>query len=547
VAALAVWAAGFGWASAQLEMPAQIGSSYNLVAFTDQPAPGSELPGFQDRYRVLGVPAIGNGGDVAFSGDFSNPTQETFGEAVWAGRPGALARVTDTSTPAPGAEGLFSSFGAVAINALGQVAFIATALGETEEFGIWDVGPLGLAFGLSGGHAETLGPVVFNKSRAVALKIKFPGATMSVLINGILGFADPVLQDGDFAPGFQGEKILEIIGNPVDPASAGDRVDLNDTGELAFKAIVGDTSAETSFGVIYSGMPEDLKPIAVEGDPAPGIEDTVYSVLDGHPSLSSNGFVAFVSQIVPSSPLLLGVTAPSAIFATGPDAGLRPIVREGDEVPGAPGVVFGAFSNPCVNSAGDVVFSAEIVYPGGGTRPSIWVKRMTGGPVLLAASGVNFGTPFGVLEAESVDFVGAGGFNDLNQAIFRAKFTDDADAGIYVADTRPGAPVITVISPATPTEQVTKGKQIFVTGTAFDETGIAKVEYTVTAIQKAGKRKKGRPARHVSPTRRAIGTANWQFLIPLVLGRNRVSVVATDSVGNVTECEFTVIRYECGK
>jgi hypothetical protein len=77
---------------------------------------GEAIPGGSGGFVALGVPCI-NGGTVAFRGD--GPDGQ---KGVYAWREGALARVADLDTPAPGAGGNFTFFGSTALEGSVSVA-----------------------------------------------------------------------------------------------------------------------------------------------------------------------------------------------------------------------------------------------------------------------------------------------------------------------------------------------------------------------------------------------------------------------------------------
>jgi hypothetical protein len=167
--------------------------------------------------------------------------------------------------------------------------------------------------------------------------------------------------------------------------------------------------------------------------------------------------------------------------------------------------------------------------------------------VLIAISGINLPTPAGMREVTDVDFAGPGSFNDLHEFVFRASFDDGQ--GIYVADTRPGAPTVQIAKPAKPRDRVTQNSKILVAGTAADDTGVAKVEYTVAREVSASKRHGNKRGKKLvtSRTKLAKGSASWNFKVPLSMGLNLISIVATDQLGNQSEpYQVRVLRYECG-
>jgi hypothetical protein len=264
--------------------------------------------------------------------------------------------------------------------------------------------------------------------------------------------------------------------------------------------------------------------------------------LSPRPSIAANGFVAFSADLYGSGPV-------SAIFSGAPGL-IAPAAVEGALVPTTADVHFSTLSDAVVNSTGDVIFRARIYYPNESSREGIWIKRISGDPVLIAINGMMLATPDGDREVESVDFAGPGTFNDLHQFVFLATF-QNGDQGIYLADTRPGAPVVFVRTPRKARDFVTTKDRVEVSGLATDDTGVAKVEYTVSrevsATKRGGKHGlKKNPKRFVvSPARRSKGEAQWSFKVPLSIGLNLISIVATDKLGNESEpFKIRMLRYD---
>ena len=85
--------------------------------------------------------------------------------------------------------------------------------------------------------------------------------------------------------------------------------------------------------------------------------------------------------------------------------------------------------------------------------------------------------------------------------------------GRYSADeTKPVLNVSTVIN------ENNSLKSLMIRGNASDEYGISKVQYSINN----------------SKLKSATGTTNWKFKPMLKVGKNRIRIVATDSVGNVS-------------
>lgn len=77
------------------------------------------------------------------------------------------------------------------------------------------------------------------------------------------------------------------------------------------------------------------------------------------------------------------------------------------------------------------------------------------------------------------------------------------------------APLLTL---TTAVPKTTTGKKLSLNGTASDAYGIARVQFKVNA----------------GPLQTATGTTTWQVKAPLKLGKNTITLIATDSVGNLS-------------
>jgi hypothetical protein len=528
----------FAWGAAVLSTEAAgEGSSYRYIAYT-----GQSIPGGTALYSTFDVPRIGQNGAVAFIASLDSQLS-----GVFAGQPGSLDLVALQDGSAGRGFVTFASFSNIAVNSAGETAFQTVLSADGSVDALWS-GNSGLGIeagdGL-GNFANTvvtsLAPPSLNAGNRLAAKLSlslgvtFGQSTTSALAVGAAGAMSAVLKAGDPAPGIANGTIVRLYDSDVPD---NDRPDQNDSGTIAFYATVTQDGGQTSFGVLYEGPVGNFKPVAIEGQAAPGIADALYSFIHEDPSVSSDGKIAFVADLSSDSET---VTVPSQAVFSGPAGELAPILRTGDTVPTTTNVVFSDITRACVNETGDVVFQAGMMYPNQTVRPSIWIQRRTGDAVLVAASGVPFDTPSGSQEAIDVNFAGPGAFNDLHEVAFEANF--NKGAGIYLADTRPGAPLITVSTPRRPRDFVTMRRSISVRGLAFDDTGVAKVEYTVRSSS-AQHRGKGRVSHAI--TQHAQGDAAWSFQVPLAMGRNEVAVTATDKLGNVSRpYRLVILRYQC--
>lgn len=525
------------------------GATYQTLAFQGEPAPGG------GKFLGFGLPAIGQDGTVAFSGYLQSETAVEV-----SGKLGNLSIVAAAGDLAPldsESAAKFSWFDLSSVSAEGKTAFSAEAyLGEGFRSGVWFQLGNQIANAYTSEGYNPPGRPAFRSGSRLALKAEtmVGGVVRSPQYDGFyhpvgaLFFGPPndlrpVLAEGDSAPDFPAGATIDEIFTPYEEGydyGAGSQVDMNENSELAFKAIVKPVPYGTPepVGVIYAGKPGGLKVVARDNWPAPGGGGHL-TKLSTVPSISSNGRVAFSAWVASADNYY------PAVFAGFPGS-LQRIVAGGDPVPTAPeGVVFGRFDKVVINETGDVIFGAEIWYPNETSRYGIWIKRADGGPVLLAISGMTIDTPSGGQEVEWVDFAGPGTFNDLHQFVFRA--TTREGEGVFIADTRPGTPIITVTNPRRRQDQVTQKRRIVIAGRAQDDTGIAKVEYKVVSVDPLGRKRDRKRVRRASAVQGVVeGTSNWSFRVPLKMGRNRIRIVATDRLGNVSEpCEFTVIRWKC--
>ncbi len=492
---------------------------------------------------------------------------------MWAGKAGAFSIVAAGGEAAPGTGGTFSDFGGLSINAAGNVAFSADLTGAERQLGYYAVDGGGLVqaipeaasfpdvtnFTLAAG-----GTTEYAAGNFLAVKLELEGpdnGRTSVLATGRPGNLRATFAEGRPAPtraGLPGNLVFErIFGDGTDSfGDPGAFVGFNDDQEIIFVADVSANAGDFNRTVVYAGPSTSPRVVAVSQETAPGSGGAVYERF-GQPSLSSNGLIAFSAQTSLVSPDLnfKSVNAVTgANVADGGDAiflgrpsGVEPIVRSGELVPGGgTGIVFGSFESVAVNARGDVVFSGEILYPNAQRRPSLWLKRAGEKPVLLAATGTVFETADGLAEVTGLRFQGAGGVNDLNQVAFVLSF--GGRDGFYVADVRSGYPVLRITSPARRADQVTTRANTVIAGTAVDATGVRRVDVEVTARAATrqgpdGEKRRGRRKR-VQRALTVTADGTWSFRAPLRQGRNRVSVTATDVLGNVSpSTDFTVIRY----
>jgi len=514
------------------------GATYKIVAFTGQSAPGGGT------FDLFQPPRIGADGTIGFVEQTSG---EGYQAAIYAGTPGSLRLVaeTDDSGRSPNS---FASFFDLSVSKDGFVAF--TAMSTSEELAVWSDAPGGGLDDPDAGKGTDINPIELGsiafRSGRVALKavVSDGESQTQVLLEGKPSSLVDIIKQGQLLDGLPLVQLFDVYDYQ---ASVGRSMDRNESGAVAFKAAVavpGPSATPIPRQAIYAGQPSDPKLVAMEGDDVPGLSGSSYRYLFTEPSIAANGLVAFASTIFPGE-----VGPDSGIFSGTPGA-IAPVVLSKSTVPTTNNVKFTNLDNAVVNSTGDVIFHARIQYPDFGIRSGYWIQRRTGPAVLLAVDGMSLPGPDGQpREVTSVDAAPTGTFNDLHEFVFKAEF-ENGDQGIYVADTRPGAPEVVVRSPRKPRDFVTPDGVVEVSGFALDDTGIEKVEYTVarevsSSDKRKGKKKKKPKKWVVTRVKKAKGDNAWSFKVPLALGLNLISIVATDKLGNQSEpYKVRMLRYD---
>ncbi len=509
------------------------GCTYESVAFTGQTAPGGGT------YHQFLPPRIAQNGEIAFIG--LDAASESPSQGVFCGLPDSLVCIAASGVAIPDGKGVFADFTSVSLAEDGRVSFNAGISYDGYSRGIWMVNSQGIVkrAQTSSIAIQDLGPASFRSGEILA-KGSFYAAGGDLAEQALFQGASlsTALVSGAVLDGRRVQKIYDAYEYLY--SSVGAEVDSNETGAVVFKAAVSPSADPTPYPVetLYAGTPGKLASVATAGDSAPGLSGE-YAHFSPRPSISAGGTLAF-SAILTTN----GESSTTGIFS-GLAGAISEKVLEGQAVPTTTNVVFGALSDAVVNSTGDVIFRATIRYPNESTRQGIWIKRQTGAPVLIAVDGMTLQTPGGPREVTGVDFAGPGTFNDLHQFVFLAKF-GDTDEGVYIADTRPGAPFITVTRPRKPREFVTTAATVKVIGKALDDTGVQCVRYTVSRERSIKKNKAKKWI--VSRPRRAEGSRNWNFEVPLSMGLNLISITATDKLGNVSEpYKIRMLRYKAAK
>jgi hypothetical protein len=278
-----------------------------------------------------------------------------------------------TGDPAPGPDGaVFSSVEAAVINDRGDIAFEAFVQpGENGPF------------------------IQSNDRNRVFSPFSGSGSPLGLIARG-----------SDTAPGTGGRTFGQAFNWPL----------LNEAGQVAFRVRLNSSSA----GIFAYGIGSGVTSVAVTGDPVPGLGGVELGDLSLDSGLLDDGGVVFSGflQSGTSGPAVDGAND-SAIFRRSAQvgSGVEVLFREGDEVPGLGGVVFGSLQSysPLVtaNALGDFAFHTRLVTGASGPTVAADEDQVILGP----AAGP--GSSIGIVAREGQQAPGTGGaeFDHFSKAI----------------------------------------------------------------------------------------------------------------------------------
>jgi hypothetical protein len=342
------------------------------VVVTGQPAPGG---GAFDRFGVESMPIVApvNGkGQVAF---FATLTRSRSGEGIFLSTGSRIAKVAQEGD-AIGAVGTISGFGkhpVPTLNESGMVAFTAAIAGGKSVEGVFVAeGARRRPVALSGGAAPGLPSGTFASLDAPALNDRGDVAFLAAVRRGretldaiylhagaalrkVVAQGDPAAAGGTFAlfgvpalnnrgaiafaaavegPGVpggifvaEGGQIRMLVGAGEETPIGGifakfsERVDLDDSGAIAFNAVLKNAPTPSA---AFLATGRSVRKVAAVGDPVPG--GGTFSYLGLWPSLGRGGVMGFAASVD-------GGPSTMAIFATG-TGGLRKLASVGDTLPG---------------------------------------------------------------------------------------------------------------------------------------------------------------------------------------------------------------------
>ncbi|MGE5610822.1 MAG: choice-of-anchor tandem repeat NxxGxxAF-containing protein [Bacillota bacterium] len=405
-----------------------------------------------DSYALLNAQ-----GEVAVTGIVTGAVpsgQSGYNYGIWAGKPGAAQMIVHENMPVPGAQLTFTDArGLSAIRDSGAVGFGATL--SDGSSGAWvaaggslqpllrsgDVAP---GFDASVSVASAGGPAAVAGERwVISGTIKGPGITQEndrVLWRGTAGSLQPILREGDVAPGTN----ARFHNGGLTHVSAKGHV------LAGYELSGGDTTSQNNWGM-WLVSDSGTRLVVRRGDPALGMPAGVrMDDFDGGLSSDAGG----VDHLILMGNVAgTGITEDNKMAVWAGEAGaLRLVARAGDHAPGTPeGIVFGrhqwsstsqympAFEvSGHVNALGQVAFMGHLSGLGidNTNYEGIWATMPDGTLELVARQGELFDVGGGDLrEILSLgEFVKSGGlsFNDRGELAFVAGFADGT-SGVVVA------------------------------------------------------------------------------------------------------------------
>ncbi|HEX8323466.1 MAG TPA: choice-of-anchor tandem repeat NxxGxxAF-containing protein [Tepidisphaeraceae bacterium] len=275
-----------------------------------------------------------------------------------------------SGTAAPGG-GSYNGFDIPVLNGAGQVAFRASLTGTdgASNEGIF-VGAPGSVVTVvrtgtavpGGGTYSGFGRPVLNGAGQVAFQAGWTGGTSTVgIFAGGPGAIAVVARNNTAAPAGGNYQFFSA---PV----------LNRGGQVAFNAsLTGGTSATG----IFAGVPGLIAAVALRGTAAPGGENYDFFSSINSPALSGTGQVGFYSQLTGGTGF-----GNFGIFAGAPGS-IAVAARSGTAAPAGGNYRGLGFTNPGLNEAGQVAFTADLT---GGTSNQGF---FTGTPGAITAVALN--------------------------------------------------------------------------------------------------------------------------------------------------------------
>jgi hypothetical protein len=378
------------------------------------------------------------------SGDISF-TATLFGsflpfQSIWSGQPGRLKLVAYEGMAAPGTSAgtSFEYIEQEEFSATGYVAFHGYLTGEsldsTSRYGLWSTGSGSLELIASLGDAA-------------------PGASSGAVFTDFWDVAigptgESAIRAYFSGRGFHREGIWVQRDGALAPVAIGGstapgtgtiythfsgKPSLSPLGKVAFIGWTIQVDQNTNGSGIWSDRSGVLSMVAQHGRQAPDMPNGVVFQSLGAPHLNSAGEIVFTAQIKGT-----GITTANNFGIWSDEFGNQALVtRTGNQAPGTSiGVNFQGFSAVTLNSAGQIAFSASLSGTSidGTNDQGIWAESRTGELQLVVRKGnlLNI-APRDARVVDWFEFKPEAAFNDRGQLVFAARFTDGTH-GVFLSN-----------------------------------------------------------------------------------------------------------------
>jgi hypothetical protein len=374
-----------------------IGNQHSLALLAAQGA-AAPLASGGATFRELSTSrvSVNNRGDVAFGARLMGEPYDSINlfstnDGVWiVNRDGPVgALLAGMETPEIGEDALivsFQTFGNPSINRFGETALLAS-------------------------HKTSPGASSFSNS-------------IWVLANG-----------GRELRAATGQPLPEMGASAVLSSLSAPGINRHSTvaANVNYSGAAGNPASGTAV-VTFAGA--ELSVAANTGAEAPGTGGHTYQFTFYEPIVGSGGHIAFFGSESD------GTVTHSGVWSGQPDD-LRLVALQGSPAPGVNANFGGFSRNtPAINRFGQVAFPAQLIYEGGPASTSLWATDLEGNLTLIARAGGTIEVaPGDARIISSLNMVTNHGdddgrprsMNDLGQIAFHASFTDGS-SGVFLSD-----------------------------------------------------------------------------------------------------------------
>lgn len=355
-----------GWIPPAAFAQEQISLSTRTVVLQGDTPPGIDQP-----LTTFFPPLINENSDVAFIGVAGGLN------AVWKEVDGVLQLVVKEGDTAPGTGGdTFDSFEDLVFNDAGTVAFVGVLADADINFssGIWVENDGALVKVVQRGDLAPIGtdPAdrFFDRPFSQDIANVFPfvmndGGTMAF-------FSDLRLEDmspAGTAVFTWADGVLTELDSTRFPGTTTGLTELSNNNTLGNNGVVGVVRRDSTGITATGGLAND--------DEAPGTDGASFQFF-GRPAVNSGGQVVIRVNLLGNSTTPVTVSDDSAIYTTA--TGLTLVARENDPAPGNNGQFGDMNGDPLINDAGEIVFENFLRNAPSGATWGIWTT--TGGGVL---------------------------------------------------------------------------------------------------------------------------------------------------------------------